>query len=672
MDKGKYVWLAQEEDDSFAEFRDSFLYDGGTVTLEITADYQFAAYVNGAFAANSQYADLPDYKVVSRYDISGLCRMGENTLTVKAYHPAADYSQSYKMTACVRFCVFTEEQTLVASSEKTLCRQDTAYSPGGMLTPQLGVGYCYDFTAREASWYPAKVLFPGYTEVDKPIENTYLLDMPAKPAVSGAYILTDGDTAGQKMQRAWQKPLCSMLDKFPVTVESQEGDGIYLLIDLEDERAGYPYLSVTSEEDAVAYLGWGEHLTDGRIRTEISVRSFAVTLRLKAGLNQFSDYLRRIGARYLCLYVQSKRPVTVHKAGVYEERYPFRYEKKDFGDRLLNRLYEAGRRTLELCAHQHYEDCPWREQALYGMDSRNQMLFGYSVFGEYRYPRANLLLMAKSLGEDGLLHLCPPSRNSITIPSFSAYWVMACCENAQAEFDAGFLREVLPATRRVMEVFRSHTKDGMVHTLGKKRYWNFHEWCDGLDEGGPHRPDDVEPMPDAPLTAICCRAAQALAVLEELAGNTQQSRDWSAYAQELGENFVRFYVPEKGLFASYLTENGPQGFHELTQTLMLFTGCLQGVHKQQVVHALQHGADMVPITLSGMALKYEGLLKYADARAFVLEDMVRSFAPMLDAGTTYWETALGQRDFDNAGSMCHGWSSVPCYVLDQLYSPEKA
>ncbi len=662
MQNSTYIWLPVEEDDSYAEFQDTFIYKDGPVTLEITADYQFAAFVNGAFAANSQYADLPDWKAVSRYDITALCRAGENILTVKASHPGQEYFQSRKMPACVRYAVYAGEECLAASSADSLCREDPAYTPGELITPQLGRGYVCDLTAEPTPWGRARVVAPGFAEMDKPIENTYLVDMPAVPALYGAYTLAGGETAGEKMQRAWQRPLGSMADRFPLRVQCSDGDGVYILCDVGEETAGYPYLTIECAEPATVYLGWGEHLTDGRLRTHVGPRSFAVTLRLKAGRNEYTEYLRRFGARYLCLYVQSTQPVTVHSAGILEERYPFRKPAKDFGDRLFNRLYETGRRTLELCAHQHYEDCPWREQALYGMDSRNQMLFGYGAFGETAYPRANLRLLARGIGEDGLLHLCPPSTADITIPSFSAYFVVACRENARAELHADFVADVLPAVERIMAVFRSQTKDGAVHTFGPRRYWNFHEWSEGLDGVAPHRDHEVIPEPDGPLSAICCRAAEAAAELEQLAGNAEKSATMREYADTLAAGLQQFYVKEKGLFASY---QNAEHFHELTQALMLFTGRLQGEEKKAVIAALKSGAGLVPITLSGMAMKYEGLLKCGE-QDYVVEDMVRRFAPML-TGSTYWETALGQRDFDNAGSLCHGWSSVPCYVLDYIY-----
>lgn len=37
---------------------------------------------------------------------------------------------------------------------------------------------------------------------------------------------------------------------------------------------------------------------------------------------------------------------------------------------------------------------------------------------------------------------------------------------------------------------------------------------------------------------------------------------------------------------------------------------------------------------------------------------------MLYSGaTSFWETELGQADFDYAGSLCHGWSAIPAYFF---------
>ena len=53
--------------------------------------------------------------------------------------------------------------------------------------------------------------------------------------------------------------------------------------------------------------------------------------------------------------------------------------------------------------------------------------------------------------------------------------------------------------------------------------------------------------------------------------------------------------------------------------------------------------------------------------SLVLDDIDKLYTSMIDFGsTTVWETELGESDFDNAGSLCHGWSALPIYYYQIL------
>ena len=61
--------------------------------------------------------------------------------------------------------------------------------------------------------------------------------------------------------------------------------------------------------------------------------------------------------------------------------------------------------------------------------------------------------------------------------------------------------------------------------------------------------------------------------------------------------------------------------------------------------------------------KYDALLatdkeKY---QAWLLNEIRREYGKMVERGNTVWETIEGAVAFDNAGSLCHGWSSIPVY-----------
>jgi hypothetical protein len=51
----------------------------------------------------------------------------------------------------------------------------------------------------------------------------------------------------------------------------------------------------------------------------------------------------------------------------------------------------------------------------------------------------------------------------------------------------------------------------------------------------------------------------------------------------------------------------------------------------------------------------------------ILDEIDRTCLYMLRRGaTTFWETIKGEADFDDAGSLCHGWSALPVYYYETL------
>ena len=64
---------------------------------------------------------------------------------------------------------------------------------------------------------------------------------------------------------------------------------------------------------------------------------------------------------------------------------------------------------------------------------------------------------------------------------------------------------------------------------------------------------------------------------------------------------------------------------------------------------------------------YDALLKGQGNEEFVLADIRKNYSYMLEHGaTSFWETINGANDFNNAGSLCHGWSAMPVYYMKKL------
>ena len=99
------------------------------------------------------------------------------------------------------------------------------------------------------------------------------------------------------------------------------------------------------------------------------------------------------------------------------------------------------------------------------------------------------------------------------------------------------------------------------------------------------------------------------------------------------------------------------------QALVLVGGACKGERAAHLRKRLKERGGMIPVTLNDALIRYQALMQdeetYAD---FMFEDIARIWGDMLMQGaTSFWETELGEADFHNAGSLCHGWSAVPVY-----------
>ena len=85
--KSKWIWTQEiGAPDSYAEFCDTFEYNGGSTALYISADSDYAVFINGEYAASSQYGDFEHYKIYDKIDITPLLKKGKNYLFLIGYH----------------------------------------------------------------------------------------------------------------------------------------------------------------------------------------------------------------------------------------------------------------------------------------------------------------------------------------------------------------------------------------------------------------------------------------------------------------------------------------------------------------------------------------------------------------------------------------------------------
>ena len=633
FETAQWIWRSGEaRPDEFCEFTDTFFSDGAPV-LYISCDSNYTVYVNGTLCAFGQYPDFETHKVYDTIDLKSFAVRGENRLCIVVWYYGADTQTYTKGRAGLIFTVAEGGKTVAESDSSVLCRLSRTYVSHRCqkITPQLGFSYFYDAAGRDG-WLTGGAAAAGFAaaaQVEKP--RCFFPRPIEKPVMKAAVS----------------------------TVVERLSDTRYR-VDLGRETVGFLSLDLYSESIQTVTVAYGEHLADGCVRRRIGGRDFSVLFGAAAGENRFHDTFLRLGCRYLEL--ESERPIELKCATLIPVEYPFREIPYSAGTPLRERIYRVCVDTLKLCAHEHYEDCPWREQALYALDSRNQMLCGYYAFGEHRFARASLELLALNVRPDGLLSICSPAGVDLTIPSFSLHYFTEVREYTDYSGDVTLAEQVLPVLKGILAAFSALIKDDLVCNFSGKAYWNFYEWADGLS--GNLRQADPENVADLVLNCLYITA------LEHMAAVCRKLRLKDApytIAADRGRAAVnRTFRAADGTYRMY---GDTESYSELGNSLAVLCGAADARSRSAIAERLTGESGWTKITLSMKCFLYDALLMCGDYSGYILDDIDAVYGRMLDAGaTSVWETEKGEADFGGAGSLCHGWSALPVYYFHTLLS----
>lgn len=694
--KAEKIWLDTSlELNVYVDFLTKFSVSekASKTELYITADTGYLVAVNGRVIDGFQFADYENYKVYDKYDITDYLNEGENTLFVIGYSQGESSFTYKKGDEGVVFEVRRGDEVLCCSNAKTLCRLNPNYQSGKveLLTWQESFSFRYNAGGKETE-YKKAVVKPAYKEVFKrPVKQLCVKERAAAKIQAQGVFFAPSDKTLQSGEYMKQTALISLSEtdmgfdmsrrmlpsEEGITLSADKGDGIFIVVDLLKELSGYLDFEIELCEDAEIHIGFGEHINSLRVRTSIDGRQFAAVYKAKKGLNKFTHRFKRFAARYIELHIPAKS-VKVHYIGIRPTEYPL----NDKGgliphDHLHKKIYEVAKHTLQLCMHEHFEDCPWREQALYAMDSRIEMLCCYNAFGEYDFARASLKLFALSQRENGQIELCAPADSPIYIPSFTLCFVIEAAEYLKHSGDKEFIEEIYPVLKKLIDSYSAKMTDkGLMASFTEPEAWNFYEWAPGLDG----RIKELWPASvqfdyvnetegktlSAPLNLYFSLALRSYAEMLEALGRTKEKEAAEKLRLEINEALGKtFWDSEKQLFASYLNEGEFKHYAELTQALFAVAGVADEKQKSRIREVLSSENDLIMITMGSSIHKYEALLEDENYREFVFSDIAKRWGDMLFAGaTSFWETFSGDDEFTFGGatSLCHGWAALPIYL----------
>jgi len=631
FEKSKWIWFNEtDSNDEYGEFFAEFDKADDAI-CRISCDGDYILYVNGIYAASNQYGDFEHYKIYDEISISQYLKEQKNTLSLIVWHHGLGTSRYKTGKAGVIFEILSNDKIIASSSESTRARKSPTYLSGRckLITVQLGYGFHYDANFEDGS------LFNGHG-----FGKSYAVD---KKCIFYPRI---------------EKKLCLAKSEKHAKILS-ENCGKYYLIDLESETVGLLKLKFNSKNKQKIRIDWGEDLQNGHVRRVIASRVFSVDYTAKPGLNDYINYMLRFGCRFIEIWAEEE--IELHYAGIIPQFYPIKEKNAKLADKLDQNIYNLCLNTLKLSMMEHYVDCPWREQALYVFDSRNQMLSGYYAFegGNSLYAYSNLKLISMDKTKSGLLSITYPCGKDLSIPSFSLHFFTSIWEYYLHTGDKAFLKEVYPKLLSVIKPFHDNIEDGLVHTFVGEENWNFYDWSDYLD--GPNRGKESATA-DAIINFLYVIALENLKKISEAAEVSFPYGNEAALVKMKAKE--TFFDKDASLFTLH---EGKREYTELANALAVICGAVTGEDAKVVCDKILRG-ETTESSLSLKCFLYDALLltdeKY---KQNILSEIRKNYKYMLDMGaTSAWETIKGASDFDNAGSLCHGWSAIPIYYYHKF------
>lgn len=611
----KWIWPKSDyQIDDYAEFISSFKVNkDAPILLRIASDSIYAVYLNNELVVFAQCADFPNYKFYDEININKYIKKDNNELKIQVYHSGINSQIYIKDKAGLIFEIIQDNNVLIKSDEYILSRVMNEYHNGyqKLLTRQIGFSFYYDNSVVPNSFAPSIV-------IDKN-KNFYKRKI---------------------------KPL-TLENRQPFKIIKHDSS---IVIDLEKETAGFIDLDIASDSSQLLTICYGEHLADKGVRRLVGRYDFSFEVFLKKGRNIYLNPFRRIAGRYLEIFY--KESITINYIGIRPVLYPVTIKPVRLVDPLLQKIYDVSAQTLRLCMHEHYEDCPWREQALYTMDSRNQMLFGYYAFNEYEYPRHNLICIAQSQQKTGLLSICAPAGVDISIPMFSLIYLIEVYEYVEYSHDASILDEVKDVIDKIIKTFTDHIDSTGLIPSFPYPCWNYYEWTEDSHNNyqlSAKSNNDYHFSHDLILNAFYVYAVTLYNKMYK------KNIDVDKVKEQIQKTFYCNGV--------YVLSDKTNKYSQFGNALALLIGLGDNSIREKIIN----DKNMISATLSTLPFVYDALLKEKKYCDFVLKDIKEKYKHMLNQGaTSFWETIKGEKDFGGAGSLCHGWSAMPIYYFHLL------
>jgi len=312
------------------------------------------------------------------------------------------------------------------------------------------------------------------------------------------------------------------------------------------------------------------------------------------------------------------------------------------------RIWEVSWRTLQCCAHETYEDCPYYEQLNYVADSRLQALCSMVLAGETDLPRRTIRLFRDSVGPDGLIHGRVPSVVPQILPFFALMWVLMVEDYWRyvGPRDRAFVRSTLNVVDSVLWFFRERLRENGF--VGHLPPWSAIDAAPGWDN---IEPPAVRAGESTYATCLYVCALDAAIRLHVQAGDPADAQRWRPVADRLRRSVrEQAWSEREGLFLE-----GPgrvqDRLSQHSQAMAILADVATVDQTHRILQRLTSDPSLFRMTFQKSFYLARALEKAGGYAAFATH-VLELWREALARNVTTWPEYP-----DPTRSDCHAWSS---------------
>jgi alpha-L-rhamnosidase len=470
-------------------------------------------------------------------------------------------------------------------------------------------------------------------------------------------------------------------------VEVTAGDAIdvaagcnLVALDFGETVAGGLRLEIEAAPGTRVDLALGEELDEaGLLVGDFAYSGLSYVAR---GADDRHESFDPMGGRYAVAAVRSEEPTRLRVA-VRERIFPREPAAVSFrcSDPLLEKIFEVGLRTVDLCSQDAYIDCPTREARAWTGDFVVHQSVHLATARDWSLARRHPQL-ANAPRADGMIPMAVcsdlgggPLEGSY-IPDWALHWIRSVHNLMRYTGDRDLVASLLATAEGVLRWFEPYRRgDGL---LAEVPGWVLIDWS-AVPVAGT----------SAALNALWARGLRDFEEMSSWLGDSHRAAWAAARRAEVAEGFEAFWDPARSLYRDHRVEGVVRpAVSRHTNAGAICAGIVPAdrlpalavalADRSRLAHwapafesltsgNLAAGVDLVtqgnpepPWDQETHVLEAQPFFRHvvhdalAEAgRADLIADACRDWGRFLSAGETTWpETWAG-------GSHCHGWSATP-------------